>query len=338
MTPEQLQKISVIDPISPALEKVKIILFKPFDIGKWFVIGFCAWLAFLGQGGFSFNFRFKAPYVGQQPSFRTDQPFQWPEDFEPDEFTEQAKDFIQQAEDFAIDNLPWVILGGSILAIFIIALWLVFTWLSSRGKFMFLHCVALNKAEVKVPWQKFRRQGNSLFLFRVVVWLISCLFYALFIGVMVFLAVIAAGTHAYISVPVIAALILLSLLIIVPLAIAFILFWKFTNDFVVPIMYLRASTCTAAWRVFWTLLTSNKGRFTLYILFQIVIAIVIRVILIPLMCIACCCCCIACILSLPYIGTVALLPIFVFKRSYSLCYFRQYGPGFDVFVPEVETA
>jgi hypothetical protein len=33
------------------LERVKRVLFQPFDLGKWFIIGFCAWLAFLGDGG-----------------------------------------------------------------------------------------------------------------------------------------------------------------------------------------------------------------------------------------------------------------------------------------------
>jgi hypothetical protein len=51
MTPEQPNKVSVIDPISPAIQRVKDILFKPFNLGKWFVIGFCAWLAYLGSGG-----------------------------------------------------------------------------------------------------------------------------------------------------------------------------------------------------------------------------------------------------------------------------------------------
>ncbi len=37
--------ISVVDPVIPAIERVKTILFRPFDLGKWFVIGFCAWLA-----------------------------------------------------------------------------------------------------------------------------------------------------------------------------------------------------------------------------------------------------------------------------------------------------
>ena len=45
------REISVAEPVSPALERVKLMLFQPFDLGKWFVIGFCAWLAFLGEGG-----------------------------------------------------------------------------------------------------------------------------------------------------------------------------------------------------------------------------------------------------------------------------------------------
>jgi hypothetical protein len=57
MAPQQTG-ISVIDPISPAIDRVKLILFQPFDLAKWFVIGFCAWLAYLGQRGFNFNFRF----------------------------------------------------------------------------------------------------------------------------------------------------------------------------------------------------------------------------------------------------------------------------------------
>ena len=45
-------------------------------------------------------------------------------------------------------------------------------------------------------------------------------------------------------------------------------------------------------------------------------------------------CCIAgCLLVLPYLGTVLLLPVLVFRRSYSLCYLAQYGGEYDVFAP-----
>ena len=37
-------EISVVEPISPVLERVKRVLFQPFDLGKWFIIGFWAWL------------------------------------------------------------------------------------------------------------------------------------------------------------------------------------------------------------------------------------------------------------------------------------------------------
>jgi hypothetical protein len=36
---------------------------------------------------------------------------------------------------------------------------------------------------------------------------------------------------------------------------------------------------------------------------------------------------------IPYIGTVLLLPVAVFKRSYSIYYLAQYGPPYDVFSP-----
>ena len=32
--------ISVVDPISPAIERTRLVLFQPFDLGKWFILGF----------------------------------------------------------------------------------------------------------------------------------------------------------------------------------------------------------------------------------------------------------------------------------------------------------
>ena len=44
-----MEQISVTTPISHAIDRVKQVLFNPFDLGKWFTIGFCAWLAGLGE-------------------------------------------------------------------------------------------------------------------------------------------------------------------------------------------------------------------------------------------------------------------------------------------------
>jgi hypothetical protein len=312
MTPQRPPTVSVIDPIGPAFEKVKTILFKPFDLGKWFVIGFCAWLAFLGSGG-----------PGGSGGGRGGRP--------PD-----AHEAFGEAKEFVLENLDWIIPVVILAVIVGIIVWLVFTWLSSRGRFMFLHCVAENKAEVKVPWAKFRQHGNSLFLFRIVLGLIG--FAA--VGLPILLAVgciamIIAGDGAIVIGILGCVIIGFS---IIALSIVLAVIGKLTKDFIVPIMFLRTTSCIAAWREFLTILSANKARFLLYILFQIVIAIVIFTIISMGFCIGLCLCCVSLLLLIPYIGTVILLPVLVFKRAYSLLYLRQFGPEFDVFRPETEMA
>ena len=49
-------EIQIFRPFGEAFELMKKILFHPFDLKKWFVVGFAAWLANLGGGGGSFNY------------------------------------------------------------------------------------------------------------------------------------------------------------------------------------------------------------------------------------------------------------------------------------------
>jgi len=305
------RSISVIDPLSPAIQRAKLMLFSPFDLGKWFVIGFCAWLAQLGQGGFNFNVGF--PPRGSQGHLG-------------------SRGDIQQ---FLHNEMPVIILVGLIALVVGIAITLVVLWLSSRGRFMFLHCVALNRAEVKAPWHTYRRQGNSLFCFRLVVGLVF-FFAALLLGGIIALSVglfCAAGFH--LNAAAIAAIILGGLILLCGV-IACLLILKFTQDFVVPIMYLHGCRCVDGWREFAALLKSNKGTFALYILFQVVIGMAVEALVFVLVLSSCCCCGLGIVFLIPYIGTVALLPIFVFVRSYSLYYFCQFGLRYDVFEPQVE--
>jgi hypothetical protein len=317
MNSEQPNRVSVIDPISPAIERARTILFRPFNLGKWFTIGFCAWLAYLGSGG------------GRGGNGGA----QWHEPHKPYEQNAQSQiaESINAAKEYLLDNLFWIIPVTVIVVILAIVIGLLITWLNSRGRFMFLHCVAENKSEIKVPWHKFSRHGNSLFLFRIVLGLIGLAIVAVPILAAILLAIMMATriVPSIASVPVI----ILCVLIILVLAIALFLVKKFTFDFVVPIMFLRTESCIAGWREFLTILSANKWSFTLYILFQIVIAIVIGTIIAVGFCIGCCFCCASLLLLIPYIGTVILLPLLVFDRAYSLYYLRQFGPGFDVFSP-----
>jgi len=287
-------------------------LFQPFDLGKWFVIGFCAWLAYLGEAGSGSGpgpgGNFGNHSHGNGADFRHG---------------------LEQAWSYVLNNLYWIVPVAAFVIFLCLALGLLFLWLNSRGKFMFLHCVALNRAEVVVPWNKFEREGNSLFWFRLALGLIGAV---LTLPLLVIIAVIILRMilHGELDVSGIVTAAGLALGFFL-LAIVFAIIKKFTLDFVVPIMFLRGGKCWAAWKEFYGLLSAHPGQFVLYILFQIVLSMAIGVIVLGAIIITCCIA--GCLMMLPYLGTVLLLPVLIFKRAYPLYYLAQYGPQYDVFPP-----
>jgi hypothetical protein len=304
-------EISVTAPVGLAIDRVKRMLFQPFDLGKWFVIGFCAWLACLGESGGGSGGNFHSGGGGRGgggDSFRA---------------------FWNEATDFIAHNLYWIVPVVIIAAVLLLAWGLLLTWLSSRGKFMFLHCVVLDLAEVKRPWREFAAEANSLFWFRFVLGLIGVFLFLPLLGG-IFLIVGRMLYHERPDEGAIALAIVLGL-VLIALAICFALVRKFTMDFVVPIMFLRRTSCTVAWKEFLAMLGDNVGRFILYVLFQIVLAIVIVFLVLVVVLVTCCIA--GCLMALPYVGTVALLPVLVFKRSYSIYYLAQFGPEYNVFPP-----
>jgi hypothetical protein len=306
-------KISVTDPVNLAIERVRQLLFRSFDLSRWFAIGFCAWLAYLGEQGFRGN---------SGSGFNSNN---------------HGGDFRQQwdhTHDFLRDNLYWILPVAVVAIAIVLILWMVFLWLNSRGKFMFLYCVALNRAEVREPWNRFAGAAMSLFWFRLLLG---------FIGMVIMLAIITATVLSLLPMilhnawsfvgfmPVIALV-----LTMIVVGIFFGLIRKLTLDFVVPIMFLRGRPCLNAWGEFWQLLAANFGEFVLYFLFQILIGLVIGVIVLFVVLVTCCIA--GCLLAIPYIGTVLFLPVLVFKRAYSLYYLAQYGPTYNVFPPAVPPA
>ena len=308
--------ISVVDPVAPALERVKQMLFRPFDLAKWITIGFCAWLAGLGESGGGGNFNFGNYGGGGGGGAKP---------------AEEFRHYYREASDFVLTNLFWIVPVAVLIILIVVAIWLLVLWVSSRGKFMFLHCVALDKAEVAEPWKKYADAANSLFRFRIGLGLIG-LVVILPLLVLIGLAVMRMVLRGEPDVA--------GILMTVALAFAFLIavmvitiIRKFTMDFVVPIQYLRGGRCLGAWGEFFNLLAANPWEFVLYILFQIVLTMAIGTLVVLVVLVTCCIA--GCLMLLPFIGTVLLLPLLVFSRAYSLYYLAQFGH--DVFlVPTVE--
>ena len=303
-TPERIELIA---PLGKALRHTGKVLFEPFDMGKWFVIGFCAWLATLGKGGgSSFVYRFNSN------DFRSG--------------SRELQQFLQ--------TLPWFIPLVVGTSIFMMVLYLLFLWLSSRGKFMLLYCAANNCAFVKYPWGQFRRQGNSLFLFRLVVWILGMISLGLtaLLGFILF----AALKTGFPPEGAIILAILGAAMIGVPLLMIFATIVDVTEDFVVPIMVRQGRLCIPAWKVCWQLIRAYFGKFVVYWLFKLLVNIVIGAMVFAFVLGTCCVG--GAIMAIPYLGAVLLLPITCFKRSFSAFYLRQFGDAYDIFPPDPATA
>ena len=294
-------QIAYIEPLESAWGRMKDLLFRPFDISRWLVIGFCAWLATLGESGGGGSFNFPADH-------RTGG--------------------LKGIGAFIYQHLALIISIVTGLVVFAIIVGLVVAWLSSRGKFMFLDNALTGRAEIVDLWRRWRKQGNSLFL-----WLIA--FGFIMLGVLLVIVGFCIGLawqdiHAKIFGGWAIMAIVAGFFLLVPTGLIAGYIKVFLVDFIVPLMRKHDLKTNAAWRLFMPLLRAHLGPFLLYGVIRFVVDMVVGLVLICAGCLTCCC--LFCICAIPYIGTVLLLPLFVWQRYWGVEFMRQFGPDYDAWV------
>jgi len=294
-------KIEIIKPFSDAFELMSNMLFKPFDLKKWFVIGFAAFLS----GHFS---GMNLP-LGNWGSTQTERSLPSP-------------DFDQWK--------PWLPLLIAIFVVAILLFILVFTWLKARGNFIFTDCIARNRAAIAVPWREYRREGNSYFLFLLLVG-----FGAMSIFAAIALGGFAIGLFSHSNHDPMTPFLLIFLILFLMVWIAFAFVFGVISYFMVPVMYVRRCRAGEAFRQVAGLLFENAGSFILFCLFGICLLIGAAIVSGLATCFTCC------LAALPYLGSVIMLPVFVCLRAYGLFFIRQFGADYDVWsvvAPPVATA
>lgn len=318
-----MAEISVIKPIGLAWDRMVLICFKPFDLGRWFTLGFCAWLAYLGQGGGGgFNFP-TGNFGGAGPGRRGGRGMPVPSRT-PGELFDSGKDWV-------LANLTLVVAISAIVLLVGLALFLLLQWLQARGQFMFLDGVATSRRTdlVARPWKQFRKQANSLFIFRSILTLLAGLasLSAMVLCVWVAWPDIMEFTFGASAIQaIILAVFLLPVVIILGATVL-----ACVNDFVIPIMYAQRCSFMPAWSIFWTkVVPGHMWSLTLFYAMRFLLTLSVASIA---MIATCCTCCIA---ALPYLGTVILLPTYVLLRSYSVYYLEQFGEQYRIMlIPEL---
>ncbi len=100
-------------------------------------------------------------------------------------------------------------------------------------------------------------------------------------------------------------------------------FVSLVSSFMVPVMYRRRCGAMEAFHAAMGAITAHPRPVILYFLFAIVLWLAIVLVSCLTACVTCC------VTAIPYVGTVILLPLFVFMMSYLLLFVRQFGNDFD---------
>jgi hypothetical protein len=293
-------QIQIFKPFGEAFELMKKILFQPFDLKKWLVIGFAAWLASLGASGGGFNYQ-----------------------------TNRREDVQKLTDTFNQIPHPILIAGICVLIALVLVLIVLFAWLRARGRFMFVDCIVKNRGAVGEPWRELRREGNSYFLFSLAAALCLLILAALISLPLVILA-IRGRFYLYLHRDRLEPYVLVAVAAWVFVIVLLVLVWALVANFMIPVMYRCRCRAYEAFRSVVSLIAAHPGEIVLYCLFLIVLGLASVIVA----CFATCATC--CVAAIPYVGTVILLPVIIVVRAFSLLFLRQFGPDYDVwtnFVP-----
>lgn len=276
------------------------LLFRPFDAAVWLSLGFAAWLNSLGRGGLPVS---------------------------PGKFHRFPPD-VQHIRELIYSPNGWFTklaehLAMSLFVVFAaVVLWVLFLWLSSHGRFLFVAGVTTRHFSIRETWRATAGKSLSLFLWRLIFSLCAILGFGFLVGMAAAgIPLLAMGTDSPSPLLVISLvgtwLIGLSLFLLLVLTIA-----MFLDDFVVPLMYKFDLTAGKAWEYFLQLLRLHWTEFLAYATLKSLLLIGAGFVVIFLAVMTCC------LVALPYIGAVILLPVSTYFRTFSLAFLGSFHPDF----------
>ncbi|MCC6215286.1 MAG: hypothetical protein IT376_10475 [Polyangiaceae bacterium] len=293
--------VSATAPLGRAWAHTRALLF-PFELRRWASLGFVAWLAALGeQFGRS---SFQLPRKGWSPG--------------DEQVVERAMAWVQANPETAVAMIAGMLaLGFSFAAALL--------WVSSRAKLMFVEGIHLGDVQIAEAWSRWAPEASSLFRWRFALSALATAVLLVVTGLAgwVGYADVHAGTFGTGARTAI-VIFLGGGLLVLPLQVAGVVI----DDFVVPTMYLYREDVRGGWARVRGRLREQLGAVLVYYLVKLGLG---AASLVTVFSLTLCTCCLT---AIPYVGTVILLPMFMFLRCYELTFFEQLGPELRLFAPQ----
>jgi hypothetical protein len=302
---------------SSAWERMEIILFRPFDFGKWCAIGLSAFLAGLLQGGngVNFNGNFNNQDFGNFGGNKT-------QTFDFHQFSSAIGQY------FSSMQTGIIILIAILVVILFLGLTVLLYWLGAHGQFMFLDNVVRNRGAVVWPWHFYARQAVSVMLLYL---LLMVVILAMILPIVVGVVVVCIPLFQQTRWPHGGEIVILAVLALLYLAVALVMavIMFVFREFGIALMFRQGILARPAFWQSMRLIGRFPGSIALFVLLRFAIAIAVAILAILICCVTCC------IGALPYVGTVVLLPALIYVKCFTLDCLAQFGPECDVWTVDV---
>ena len=247
--------VSAVNVISPAFERMKRQLFKPFRFGQWLrlaIVGFLAGEMGSGGGGgirALFNVPENIPRTG---------PLQIP----------------------GVGRPALFVLGIALLVLLVIIVSVVFLYISSRMRFVLFESIVNGQCRIREFWSRHGAPTFHYFIWQLLFALVAFLGAGLLIGVPLLLAYsggLFRNPENHIPALVIGGIILLFIFRV--WFTVFALVTVLTKDIVVPQMALEQLTAVEGWRRLWAMMKSEKAAYAGYLGMKILLRLGASIIL-----------------------------------------------------------
>ena len=259
--------VSAVDSVQPALQHTRQQLFTRFRFGQWSrlaLVGILAAELHVGGCGVP-NFGGGWPRVPQKNDG----------EFLPSGLANVLSPFDRANIPAHISEHIAQFIGLFLVGVFaFIVLALVFLYLNSVFRFILFDSVLSRQCSIADGWRKWRHAGGRFFLWQIVFLVSTWLALGLFVGLPLALA-FAAGWTTDLRQHI--ARLIVGVILLVGLFVAFVLAVTVTQalarDFLVPIMALENLDFADGWRRLLAIIGPEKGRFAIYLLLKLVLAI-----------------------------------------------------------------